>query len=345
MPQAIYRRGVAPAEQLNVSSSSDDDEPEKVQERQVDKRLQRLANATETSDRQRLRQRTVDNDLEVVEIKPRRRIPEHEPEVPEKSLSPLRPAKPESSSDYTSDSEESEGEIAYPVLMKPVFVPKVSRETILEQERKRIEEEELEKEKSRQLEKRKQESSDMVLEALRNAEISKSSEKIDDTDGLDEEEEFQAWKLRELIRIKRDREQRAYRLVDEEDIERRRQMTDDQIKEENILDGKLGVEKKKMRFLQKYYHKGAFYNDDEKVGVALAKTDALAPTLEDHADRTVLPSVLQVKNFGKHGRTKYTHLVDQDTTGVLEINLVGFCLVKRNTTFGSFQDGWFEIRI
>ena len=42
--------------------------------------------------------------------------------------------------------------------------------------------------------------------------------------------------------------------------------------------------------------------------------DFAAPTLDDHFDKTVLPKVMQVKNFGRSGRTKYTHLVDQDTT-------------------------------
>ncbi len=102
--------------------------------------------------------------------------------------------------------------------------------------------------------------------------------------------------------------------------------------------------KGKYKFLQKYYHRGSFFivssrtmawwnvfgqtNFDlilVKLNLILLqdeedqvyRRDITNPTLEDHFDKTVLPKVMQVKNFGRSGRTKYTHLVDQDTTSVI----------------------------
>ena len=70
--------------------------------------------------------------------------------------------------------------------------------------------------------------------------------------------------------------------------------------------------------MQKYYHKGAFYMDEASLSkdendVRNKVYDGV--TGEDNFNFEALPKILQVKNFGKRGRTKYTHLMDQDTTG------------------------------
>ena len=66
--------------------------------------------------------------------------------------------------------------------------------------------------------------------------------------------------------------------------------------------------KEKYKFMLKYYHRGALYTHEED---QLLSRDISGATLEDKFDKTVLPKVMQVKNFGRYGRTKYTHLVDQ----------------------------------
>ena len=63
-------------------------------------------------------------------------------------------------------------------------------------------------------------------------------------------------------------------------------------------------EKKKLKFMQKYYHKGAFYVDDDSIRSKddVRKLDATEATLEDKFDKEMLPAVMQVKNFGRAGR-------------------------------------------
>ena len=71
--------------------------------------------------------------------------------------------------------------------------------------------------------------------------------------------------------------------------------------------------REKQKFLQRYYHKGAYFQDDEEL-VAKMKARGQAPTLEDKFDRSVLPEVMQSKYFGKRSQTKHTHLSKEDTS-------------------------------
>ncbi|CAA3003747.1 microfibrillar-associated 1-like [Olea europaea subsp. europaea] len=126
---------------------------------------------------------------------------------------------------------------------------------------------------------------------------------------------------REIVRIKRDRDDREARLKEKEEIERVRNMTEEERREWERKNPKpSGKSKKQWMFLQKYYHKGSFFLSDPDDPVGTAKADYIytrdfsAPTGNDKMDKTVMPIVMQVKYFGRSGRTKWTHLVNEDTT-------------------------------
>ena len=85
---------------------------------------------------------------------------------------------------------------------------------------------------------------------------------IDDTDGLDPEAEFEAWRLRELARIKRDKEAEVQRELEREEIERRRALPEEQRMKEDLENAQRTRDEKpkgQQKFLQKYWHKGAFH--------------------------------------------------------------------------------------
>ena len=73
-------------------------------------------------------------------------------------------------------------------------------------------------------------------------------------------------------------------------------------------------------FMQKYYHKGAFFqsvSDGKHASEGVEevyKKDYSAPTGEDRYNKAILPEVMQVKNFGKRGQSKWTHLSKEDTS-------------------------------
>ncbi|CAA7260013.1 unnamed protein product [Cyclocybe aegerita] len=214
-------------------------------------------------------------------------------------------------SEYESDSEEEEK-----VEFRPVFVPKRARVTIAEKEAIAQDTEEALRKKELEAEERKRQSHDLVAETIRRelAEREKEEEipDVDDTDGLDPAGEFEAWRLRELGRIKKEKEEQLAREKEREEIERRRALPEEQrLKEDLERAQKLREEKPKgqQKFLQKYWHKGAFHQDEE-----ILKRHDFTEATESTLDVSSLPKVMQVKNFGKRSRTKYTHLVDQDTT-------------------------------
>lgn len=137
----------------------------------------------------------------------------------------------------------------------------------------------------------------------------------DADDYIDEEEEVMAWQLRELLRLKRDLDSRE--LMDREklEIERIRSMTAEERrlidiqKEEEWLKMKPQTQ---MKFMQKYYHKGAFFLDSNDP--LLTRDYTQATGVDALANKEFLPGALQVRDFGRKGRSKWTHLVNEDTT-------------------------------
>ena len=147
-------------------------------------------------------------------------------------------------------------------------------------------------------------------------------------DPIDEELELDLWKLRELRRLKRERDERKAYEEEEALTERRRGMTDAEIARDNA---RLGLERvaagtkpvladgedKSMRFLQRYYHRGGFFQDEEslKATAELATRDFNLPTGMDRTvDKTTLPQVMQVKKFGMKGNTKCQRTTQHDRT-------------------------------
>ncbi|XP_055065336.1 microfibrillar-associated protein 1 [Misgurnus anguillicaudatus] len=270
--------------------SSEDEEEEEVDDEEIERR------------RAMMRQRAQERKNEEMEIM----------DVEEEGKSGEESESESEYEEYTDSEDETEPRL------KPVFIRKKDRVTVAEREAEEQKQKELEAEAKKQAEERRRYTLKIVEEEAKKEfeENKRTLAALDalDTDGENEEEEYEAWKVRELKRIKRDREARETMEKEKAEIERFHNLTEEERRAELRNNGKVVTNKAskgKYKFLQKYYHRGAFFLDQEQ---DVFKRDFSAPTLEDHFNKTILPKVMQVKNFGRSGRTKYTHLVDQDTT-------------------------------
>lgn len=174
-------------------------------------------------------------------------------------------------------------------------------------------------------------------------------DEVDDTDDLDPEAELAAWKLRELKRVRRDRAAIEEKEKEREEIERRRNLTAEEREAEDqafIEAQKEGREDRgKMGYMQKYFHKGAFFggdrNDevDEEVANALNRDLAGAKFEDETGDKSVLPEYMRVRDMtrlGRKGRSKYKDLKSEDT------GRWGAEVGRRKREFGEVQDERFR---
>ncbi len=254
------------------------------------------------------------------------------------------------SSSFSSSSEDSatntDGGGGPPKMFKPVFVSKAKRDANAKAEaaardmmdggdddQKNEEEEKMmiKKQNAREAVQR-----EITLEYQREvAEKDYAGEEVNtDSDDDDEEEarkNYEQWKMREFKRVVRDRCKQRLEMEEEEERERLRNMTEEErelyaTKLKALKDAKEhGKEKSKMRFMQKYYHKGAFFQDAGDDEFATTEKAEIfnrdfneATNAEKGVDRTTVPEAMRLRQgqFGKAGRSKWTHLSNEDTTFV-----------------------------
>ena len=233
-----------------------------------------------------------------------------------------------SASESGEDDKSSEEEQPKRPLLRPTFIKKNKRQLPtalaqldLEEARRRKEEDE-----------RKQAADETVQEQIRkDAEARAAGKKywddeevgeedeVDDRDGIDPDAELAAWKLRELKRIKRDREAIEQAEKEREEIERRRNLTTDEREAEDreyLARQKEEKEGKgKMGYMQKYFHRGAFFQDDAKAK-GLDQRDIMGSRYQDDTNREILPEYMQIRDMarlGRKGRTRYRDLKTEDT--------------------------------
>lgn len=274
----------------------------------------------------------------VVKVKP-----VQAPEKPMQRSSIKAAPPPESSSEEEDDSEEedSSSESDAPVLVKPTFISKAKRaqaatnKPVVAASTKPAATNT--DDDAAAAAKRKEQTLALAehslqhqadLEALLQQTTALDAElaKVDDTDDTDPAAERAAWRLRELARLQRDREALVERERAREELETLRESTTEQQREaeaiarrrqreqdEQDAKRKAGEDQSSGNYMQRYYHKGAFFQEDEFI----KNRDFSGALEDDYHDKRILPKALQARTSGEvglRGRTKYRSLAEEDTS-------------------------------
>lgn len=235
----------------------------------------------------------------------------------------------EDESEEDDDDDSSEDEARQRKFIAPTFVKKNQRKSTAAQEKTA-------EEAAAEEQRRRQEKADELLQAQLERDAAERAasrrawdddddavqDEVDDTDDLDPEAERAAWKLRELRRVKRERETIETAEKEREEVERRRNLSaaEREAEDKVFIDGQKADREGKgqMGFMQKYFHKGAFFQGEGGDAEEAAKRRDImgARYVDDAANRELLPQYMQIRDMtklGKKGRTKYKDMKSEDT--------------------------------
>ncbi|KAF5097335.1 hypothetical protein D0Z03_001439 [Geotrichum reessii] len=269
----------------------------------------------------------------VVKAKPVEAPQKSEPKPPIKVAPP-----PESSSEEedSSDEEESSSDSDVPVLVRPTFISKAKRgqaaanKPAVAASSKPTTADDVSKRKEATLalaEHSLQHQAELEALIQQTSALDAELAKVDDTDDTDAAAERAAWRLRELERLKRDREALIERERAREELETLREAKTEQEREADALarrheEAKQKAadraaaddnESKNSNYMQRYYHKGAFFQEDDFI----KNRDFSGAVEDDYRDKRVLPKALQARTSGEvglRGRSKYRSLAEEDTS-------------------------------
>ena len=234
-------------------------------------------------------------------------------EVVEEEIMEEEPSEEEEESSYEDDSED-EAAMARRVIKRPVFLSKDVRLKQAEELEQQIY---AEAEKKRRKEAIKEQNKLLIVEAKNTRqeieELEGSEAELPNDEDDPPEEAYEKWKVRELKRLNRDRLKQEAEFEAKERTEKRRLMTaEERAKDDKRIGKYKRDEKSSYQFMQKYYHVGIFgdksdpiFQRDYNIGVGT-----------DNFDKTNLLLRQQTRRGEEHkrGKSKYTHLGEEDTT-------------------------------